>query len=107
MTSLEPETPVDAAPSAAGVCTCGPEGQTVNPDRPEAPAPATIAGRLKLRVLRDHAAIEVFGAEGLMSASREIALPAADGSVALRVDGHARLVAMTLHELRSAWPGSQ
>lgn len=65
-----------------------------------------IDGRLKLRVLRDHAAIEVFGAEGLMSASREIALPSADGSVGLRVDGNARLVRLRLDEVNSAWPAA-
>ncbi|MDB5292517.1 MAG: sacC [Phycisphaerales bacterium] len=66
-----------------------------------------INGRMKLRVLIDRTSIEVFGNDGRVSLT-SCFVPRADekGLGVFVKGGNARIVSLTVHELRSAWPKS-
>ena len=65
----------------------------------------SIDGRVSLQLLVDRTSLEIFGNKGEVSMSCCFLPAAADQSLALRADegGRARIVSLTVHELRSAW----
>jgi sucrose-6-phosphate hydrolase SacC (GH32 family) len=64
-------------------------------------------GRVKLRVLVDRTSIESFGNDGRVSLT-SCFVPRADekGLAVFAKGGNARIVSLTVHELRSAWARS-
>lgn len=69
-------------------------------------APLKVDGhRLTLRLLIDRTSLEVFGEGGQISMTSCFLAPPDDRSLALFVDGGtAKIVFLTVHPLRSAWP---
>ena len=64
----------------------------------------TIKGRVVLQLLVDRTSLEIFGNHGELSMSFCFLPAAANQSLVLRADGGgARIVSLTVHELRSAW----
>jgi sucrose-6-phosphate hydrolase SacC (GH32 family) len=59
---------------------------------------------VRLQVLVDRGSVEVFGNEGRVALSVGVLLPAAERQVAVFArGGEAKVAALEVHELRSAW----
>ncbi len=69
-------------------------------------APLKLDGhRLTLRLLVDRPSLEVFGNDGQVSVTSCFLPPPDDHSLALMADGGtAKIISLTLHPMRSAWP---
>jgi len=60
--------------------------------------------RIKLRILRDWGLLEVFGNDGRLSYSDQVAFPPKDGSLAVWANGSVKLVSLTANEVERTWP---